>query len=122
MENKTMNHTPTPWKAEKTTFYMEDYDECYRIVGTDGEPVAIFPGIFKHKATTDFIVTACNEYHELKRKADAHEELVKALTDILATVEKQNTGMWFVKPANNAKYNKAIDNAKEALAKARVKS
>lgn len=75
-----MNHTPTPWEAEKT---MTRGEFCwnYHIRAQDKSMICTV-GPCAQDENMQFIVTACN----------AHDELVEALKDMTAILAKiQNT-------------------------------
>lgn len=135
-----MNHTPTPWKAQ-----IQHFDRYHKIEGADNSTVAQIPDWFdespeESKANAAFIVTACNEYYENKRKADAHEDLVEALeaasriellrNDLSENYARLNERKGTVESIQTSKANVTRLNAelskirtqiKEALAKAGVR-
>lgn len=97
-ENKTMNHTPTPWRHEKKPY------NGYRIISdSGGDQVIEFSDFEGSEANAEFIVTAVN----------AHEDLVEALKYLIEETEK---------PANEKNIPHVRMICKEALAKAGVKA
>jgi len=94
-ENKTMNHTPTPW----------EYDREEQIVKRGTEIIAdlMSPTADGMKANGKFIVTACN----------AHKDLVKACKEAIGFIEHSSGDKY---PEN------LIELLQQALAKAEGKS
>lgn len=79
------SHSPLPFRVDKSERL------AVNILANDGEKIiSMFffsssLGPEKAAATAEFIVAACNEYYENKRKADLHYELlhwVKLMLDI----------------------------------------
>ena len=72
-------HTATPWiaKGDEVCIVSKEEDQSFGML----MPIALAYGNETAKANAEFIVRACNEYDALKRKADAVDWLVKAITD-----------------------------------------
>jgi hypothetical protein len=86
-------HTATPWHiggTDKSTIY----DELGQRVANSFEGVMVTQRSDKEcQENATFIVRACNEYDELKRKADRADKLEKVLKTILSTAEASHFKM-----------------------------
>lgn len=79
----TSKHTETPYKlgapkdiiSKGRPILCEDGSAVGFVLGTESDEC---------KATGEFIVRACNEYDELKRKADLCDEMTEALRALAA--------------------------------------
>jgi hypothetical protein len=81
MNTTNTGHTPTPWKIIRTLGTVSLWAGQREVLAYSHSPDA------ENVANVEFIATACNEFASLKRKAEEHAELVKALAKAQATLE-----------------------------------
>ena len=123
-------HTPTPYSIGlRTNFYKADgsphevalLNKIGRIrfeaisIGTESGQICLVPLDESSRENAAFIVRACNEYYENKRKADLHDELVKCVENMRYSFVKLQPDT----TVDNRIRKASIMQADQALTKAR---